>query len=93
MGHLVAPGKVPVEFCLRSQKFEHVNVDGQFVTALPLVLGNSAEPQFLVAYLWNMDVDMSRGLVLKDTQGTSVLGFIQVCIWAGKRQLLNLGFR
>ena len=51
MGHLVAPGKVPVEFCLRSQKFEHVNVDGQFVTALPLVLGNSAEPQFLVAYL------------------------------------------
>lgn len=40
-----------------------------------------------------MNVDMSRGLILKDTQGLSVLGFIQVWISAGKRQLLNLGFR
>jgi hypothetical protein len=40
-----------------------------------------------------MNVDMSRGLVLKNTQGLSVLGFIQVWISAGKRQLLNLGFR
>lgn len=40
-----------------------------------------------------MNVDMSRGLVLKDTQELSVLGFIQVWISAGKRQLLNLGFR
>lgn len=51
MGHLVALGKIPVEFCLRSQQIEHVNFDGQFVTALPLVLGKNAEPQFLVAYL------------------------------------------